>query len=240
MVNSMTNDAASGVPSERLEDQVAHLTAQVKQLAAQREAEAQPDALTAEELAAKYHLLPEHLEAGAPAINAAAHVAAQKAREAIRTEVTGLRQEFEQKTETALEDVFQADMARLAPGWPAINATPEFNDWLKATGKYAELREARDAYSAAGCAQVFKDYVAAKAKLDGQRHADWDVPGGAQNSMLPRQVPDQPTGDIPGPVYSTDQVLLFLDEYAKGLHPTVEDAKTFREINKAVQEGRVK
>jgi hypothetical protein len=246
-MDDMTGNGGGSSDRTAIESQVEALTAQVKALAAQREADAQPDALSAEELAAKYHLQPEHLESGASTINAAAHVATQKAREAIRAEVQCIRQEFEQKTDAALEAVFLRDMDMLAPHWAEINVTREFNQWLKDTGKYAELRRARDASSAAGCAQVFRDFVTAKAAAqsaqtpaqNGQQPA-WDVPGGAQNQMLPRSVPAPQPIDPQGPVYEAQQVLTFLDEYAKGLHPTVEDAKTFREINKAVQEGRVR
>jgi hypothetical protein len=247
--DEMTGNGGGGSAATAIETQVATLTAQVKALAAQREADAQPDALTAEELASKYHLNPEHFEGGASSINAAAHVATQKAREAIRSEVQGIRQEFEQKTDAALEAVFLRDMDMLAPGWEAINATREFNAWLKDTGKFTELSRARDASSAAGCAQVFRDFVTAKAAAqaaqtpqapNGQQPAAWDVPGGAQNSMLPRSVPTQQPVDSQGPVFESGQVLTFLDEYAKGLRPTMEDAKMFRELNKAVQEGRVR
>jgi len=242
--DNMTNDGNTAV-----QDQVAALTAQVTRLVAERDAAAKPDSLTPEQLADRYHLDPEHLEMGAPAINAAAHVATQKAREQIQIEIAKLRQDLEQQADDRLDAVFLSNMDRLARGWEAINATKEFNDWLRDTGKDTDLRQARDAYDAVGCAQVFRDFVTAKqaAAQAGQppqqppqaRPAWENVPGGAQNNMSPRSVPQPPQTDPQGPVYRLDDVMLFLSDYAKGLRPTMDDAKTFREYNKAVQERRV-
>ena len=239
--NGMTGADGAGVPSVgALEAAVAQLTAQVAQLQAAK----QPDNLSAEELKARFGIGDEHLEQGSTILNAALQIAQRTADERAQH----LREEMTQQTEAALDAAFDNTLLALVPDWSQVNNTREFRAWLQTAAKYDELHGAYVKRNAVGCANVFLEYKgvlaaqqAAAAAAPAGQESQWNVPGGAQNQMVPRTVPQQaPTGEAEGPVFALADVTRFLDEFSKGLHRTAAGQAQVTAMNQAIAERRVR
>jgi hypothetical protein len=177
--------------------------------------------------------------------------------------LTAENAELKKKTITNDQKVLRQQLQQAVPNWLAIQASPQWRDWLRLPNVYTGvlrgkmLKEAYDAANSAVVIQTFQDFVKEVQATGG------NVPTNQRQDVQPAAVPrtpamsledlaapgrakpaggDNPTGSADKPIITRQDIAKHYSDSRKGLYAgrEAEYARVERIIQDAQRDGRVR
>ena len=160
------------------------------------------------------------------------------------SELRGQIGQVHEQTSMTAEEKFFDKLATAVPDWEAVNANPDWLGWLQESDPFtgaprqALLNDARQKLDTGRVAAMFDAFKATQGV---------SAKPSAPNPELRRQVspPKSRAGSTAAPsgdkrIWTQEEIKIFYDKFARGQLDPAEAARTERDLNQAVAEGRVR